>query len=138
MLIGSFWPAHDTNWGLFLDEVNGSYRFHLFHGRNSAGGVVNTNHYSNTFSLSASTWNSFAFTYDGSSHLRFFINGTMVGDINQTIGFGDSGTSIPMSTGSAYDGSYKFLGMIDEIRITKGKARYTSNYTPSTIPFPNP
>ncbi len=31
-----------------------------------------------------------------------------------------------------------FSGYMDEIRITKGIARYTSNFVPQTAPFPNP
>jgi hypothetical protein len=39
-----------------------------------------------------------------------------------------------ITTKSGYD----FNGYIDELRIIKGYAAYTGNFTPSNQPFPNP
>ena len=37
--------------------------------------------------------------------------------------------------GGNYLGSQYYAGWLDEVRITKGVARYTANFTPDTVPF---
>lgn len=78
------------------------------------------------------TWFHLAITKQGSSY-RFFRNGTQIGT-TQT-----SSNSIQNVAGNLYigaarlAGSLKYLtGYVDALRITKGAARYTSNFTPST------
>ena len=48
----------------------------------------------------------------------------------------DTGTLAIGSYGSGAS-QYGFQGYIDGIRITKGVARYTSNFTPPTTEFAN-
>jgi len=81
-----------------------------------------------------STWNHFAATRSGTT-LRLFVNGTQ-----QTSGTFSTNLNLP-ATSSSWIGAVSasvgnFNGYIDYLRITKGFARYTANFTAPTAPFP--
>ena len=76
-----------------------------------------------------------------SSTVRFFINGVI-----QSLGTGANPSSYPVtsfvnsstiSSNNWYIGNSVYNGYIDELRITKDVARYTSSFTPQTFAFPN-
>ena len=78
-------------------------------------------------------WAHVAASRQGST-IRLFINGVLTAS-------GTQSASIGSSTGSAYVGNradlfHPFKGYIDDLRITKGVARYTSNFTPPTAQLP--
>jgi len=90
--------------------------------------------------LALNTWHHIAVSRSG-SNLRAFANGTQAGS---TATNSDSLThnltiTRNLRVGEIDDGTYKFglNGYIDELRITKGVARYTANFTPPTAPFPD-
>ena len=68
------------------------------------------------------------------TNFRCFVNGVQAG-ITQTNSTNFAGSST--SYIGAGVGILPFYGYADELRITKGVARYTSNFTPSSTPFPN-
>jgi len=66
--------------------------------------------------------------------MRIFVNGVQAGTTQTnslSYNLNVNGTSIANQTG------YFFNGYIDELRITKGVARYTTNFVPQTAPFVN-
>lgn len=87
---------------------------------------------SENVSIVNNQWYHIAVVRDG-SFIYTFLNGVKVHNIN----FGsDSIADIGnMTVGSTSNAGYKFTGYIDEIRLIKGKAVWTDNFTPPTEPY---
>ena len=106
--------------------INSTTLFYYANGSNRiTGGVV-----------PASQWVHIALSRSGTS-TRLFIDGLQTGSTyTDTLNYIDS----PVRIGDGNDGvspTASFSGYIDDFRITKGIARYTSNFTPPTAPFPD-
>ena len=84
--------------------------------------------------ISANTWYHVA-VVRSSGNTKLYVNGTNVG-----VTYADANNYLD---GSPTIGNYfaqpiyGFAGYIDDVRITKGIARYTANFTPPTQAFPN-
>lgn len=97
--------------------------------------VVNingTNYGSSTAVITTGAWYHFAVTR-ASGSVKVFINGTIIGS-------GTDGSNITgqnLVVGGYYNTSYLYNGYLDDVRITKGIARYTAAFTPpvSALPF---
>jgi hypothetical protein len=80
------------------------------------------------------TWSHIALVRS-SGVTKLYLNGVQTGsnytDTNNYTSGSNSGV-----VGAIYDGSGSFNGYIDDLRITKGYARYTANFTPPTQAFP--
>lgn len=87
--------------------------------------------------LAANTWYSFALVYSATSKtLSLFINGALDASLEGTVSTGYSSMFFGGSPGDNNLGTRWWNGYMDELRITKA-ARYSSNYTPDSAPFPN-
>ena len=80
----------------------------------------------------ANVWSHVAAVYNGTT-INLYLNGVSV--LSTAVGNSDVDASINIGAFPSY-GEY-FIGYIDELRVTKGIARYTSNFTPPTSEFPN-
>jgi hypothetical protein len=118
-------------WWLGLYNAAGTLRLQL--GRHGNGLVYA---YSN-WTPSLNTWYHIAATRSSSSVISLFING-----VSQSVTSSGSNWANDFSaTGIltvGYIGSLTAMnGYIDDFRLTKGVARYSSNFTPPTAAFPN-
>jgi hypothetical protein len=83
--------------------------------------------------LSTGTWYHVALTRNG-SNFRLFIDGVQVGYTSTASSI--AVTSLNPTIGDWSLGGYSMNGYIDDFRITKGVARYTSAFTPPSAALP--
>jgi hypothetical protein len=112
--------GHHSNWGLYQNSED----LLVFNGT------------SNTFTISnviaASTWYHVALSR-ASGTLRLFLNGVQQGSLANSTNFNTTNFRV----GAQTTGSGGMNGWIDELRVTKGVARYTSNFATPSAQFPD-
>ena len=88
--------------------------------------------------ITTSTWQHVAFTRSGTT-LRIFVDGALAQTATQTGSPNDGGKPVIVGRYPAGGGAADmwFAGYIDDLRITKGVARYTAAFTPDARAFPN-
>jgi hypothetical protein len=119
--------ANTWRFGTQLGVSAGLY-FSYYNGATFSDITFTTTNYNNN------TWYHAALTRS-SGTVRAFINGTQVGS-NQTVTQNLSSGSKIIVGAELFTPSY-YNGYIDDLRITKGYARYTTNFTPPTQAFQN-
>ena len=85
-------------------------------------------------SIITNSWTHYAVTRQGNT-FRTFQNGTQISTFTSTATLPAGAAALLIGVYASL--TYFFQGYIDELRITKGYARYTSNFTPSTTAFSN-
>jgi hypothetical protein len=73
-----------------------------------------------------------ALTRDAAGTTRGFLNGSL--NASGTYNVGNNGSTGLILGSRNASGNY-FNGYMQDVRITKGLARYTANFTPPTIEF---
>jgi len=79
-------------------------------------------------SISSNTWYHWAYSRESGNH-KLFLNGTQVGSTSTT---SRDYTDTNFRIGANFSGAEPFTGYQSDVRITKGLARYTSNFTAPT------
>lgn len=111
-----------------MSQASSSFNFQWF--------IAGTGYVISGGTATISTWIHLAAVRNGTT-MTFYVNGVSVG--SNTFGTGSlnapSGGTLRM--GYRQNNSVSFTGRIDDLRITKGVARYTSNFTPPASAYPD-
>jgi hypothetical protein len=115
--------------GLLFQTGNGNGRFVIY----ASGSAVITE----SGTASTGTWIHYALVRNGTT-LTLYRDGTSVGSATNSTNFNIT-TQLLVGANNAGSGTsigqYPFNGYIDDLRITKGIARYTTTFTPPTAAF---
>jgi hypothetical protein len=125
-IVGPWTVNSAEQWLLYLDgaALTFSWQPHSNMGPLVAGGTVSTN-----------VWTHVAVVRNGNT-FTLYVNGTSVGSATSATTLTNS--SNLLNVGCYFNGlNGVYTGYIDDIRITKGFARYTATFTAPTAAFPN-
>ena len=110
----------------------GTSNVYLLMSNNGTSWAVNSG---NIGTAPVNTWHHIAVCKTGSS-VYFFLNGVLLGTYALT-GTPGAGTLYQIGAVANTSASTFMNGYIDDLRVTKGYARYTANFTPPTAALPN-
>ncbi len=138
-----FWVySNSTQSALFYDSrplsTNGIYPTLYTNADNTVRLFVNSvDVITSSAVLTNNTWHHVAVCRSGTS-TKLFINGTQSGSTYTDTNNYLNGANRPViGTQGVTLGASVLNGYIDDLRVTKGVARYTANFTPPTAAFPN-
>ena len=126
--------SNNTSIGILQGDANAGWGTAILSGQFYWQSVVNVTNKLTT-SVSAylnSAWNHWAIIR-ASGTLTLYINGTSIASVSDTTNYSDTAGTLTIGYYPA-NGTY-LNGYISNLRIVKGTAVYTSNFTPSTTPL---
>lgn len=86
-------------------------------------------------SVTAGVWYHVAYTRAANT-FRLFLNGIQEATVTQGVTLNSSSFALSIGRLGEFNGQY-VNGWVDDLRITKGVARYTANFTPPAAQFPD-
>ena len=115
-----------TGWWGLLFNVSGSGTIALYETSSARISATGTN-------WNDGSWHHIALTRAGNV-MRLFVDGVQVGS-SYTTSFSYGTATDGLTIGAAVSGGQAYSGRLDELRISKGIARWTSAFTPPSAPY---
>ncbi len=120
-----FYTPSQPSWQVY---INGSGRIQFWSSALVATGTSN---------VSNGTWHHIAVTR-ASGTVRIFVDGVQEISVSFAANLSTQSTFFAVGAQvSSRNATYDFVGHIDDVRITKGTARYIANFPPPTVTFPD-
>jgi hypothetical protein len=132
-----FWmyPTQDTN---LLMPFSKGYGLQFYHQSGNIAAAMSSSNsgtyfYNGNFgSITTNAWSHISLVRDSSaSTYKFYINGTLEDTLSSSTNI-DAGSSDWIIAAFLSPGHYAFEGYIQDVRVTEGLTRYTTNFTPPT------
>jgi len=124
-LIGK-WATSNKSYAIMLNGA--ANKLELFLSSNGGTSIIKI---TEAWTPTLDTWYTIAADWDGTTY-RLYVDGAVLGTATTAVALFDGTASL--SVGSV--DSNEFNGHVDEVRVTKGVARYAGAYTPATSAFP--
>ena len=127
------YPTASPSQPIIMGQWSGSYSWALEMSNNSsrhlrfltnAGSIVDN---VSSTAVPLNQWSHVALVRNGTSFVAY-LNGTSV--VSSTVTGALANSTNALSIGASASGSYPFQGYISNVRLVKGTAAYTSNFTP--------
>lgn len=116
--------AEVTSWALYI--LNANFEFNAS-ANDSSWGIVNAQTFG---TISTNTWTHVAVVRDGNDFKLF-----QDGDLKTTVTNSGALTANSKVVRIGAQGTHSFSGHLDEVRISKGIARWTANFTPPSAAY---
>ena len=130
-----FWVylnSSSTSNAISIGDGSGVDGMYLLHGGNGfylgSNGSWNISAYTSS-TITVGQWHHCAVTWDGSDY-RIFVDGALENTATSSAKLGPGPYTIAI--GATYTGAQPTDGYIEDLRLTKGLARYTANFTTPT------
>lgn len=87
------------------------------------------------FTVNDTNWHHLAIVRNGANAITTYLDGVAGANVLNPAGKTINPSTYPLVIGMFGGGGWQFQGYIDEFRVSKGIARWTSNFTPPTAPY---
>lgn len=115
----------NTGWQLIVSNTNNRIKFIRTTGNATSPQITSGD-------VDSGEWYHLALTRDSSNDVRLFLNGTQEGTYSDSTSWD---TSDDLRIGTNRGQNNDFNGYISNVRVIKGTALYTANFTPPTSPL---